>query len=281
MFYRKNPSKSRRKWIRNTTLLTFKSLIYSKQDNNKRMLRAIIVDDEPLAQDVLETFVDRLPDSIKLVRKCDNAIEAKKALETEDIDLMFLDIQMPQVTGVDFLRSLSNPPLVIFTTAYSEYALDGFELNAVDYLLKPISFERFLKAVKRAEELHDLQNQKDEIPEKDEIETGKDFIFVKSDKKLVRVRYDDIIYIEGLKDYVIIRMQKGRVITLQTMKSLETKLPSHIFKRVHRSYIVNMDKIQAVLGNMIEVIEKNEIKHLPVGKNYREQLLKIINENRL
>lgn len=245
------------------------------------MLKAIIVDDEPLAQDVLETFIERLPGSVQLITKCNNALEAKEVLETQEVDLMFLDINMPQVTGVDFLRSLHNPPLVIFTTAYSEYALDGFELNAVDYLLKPISFDRFMKAVKRAEELHELQNQKDEIPEKDEIETGTDFIFVKSDKKLVRVKYEDIIYIEGLKDYVIIRMEKGRVITLQTMKSLETKLPSKIFKRVHRSYIVNLDKIQAVLGNMIEVIEKNDTKHLPVGKNYREELLKIINENRL
>jgi len=138
-----------------------------------------------------------------------------------------------------------------------------------------------VKAVKRAEELHELQTKKDEIPEKDEIETGTDFIFVKSDKKLIRVKYEDIIYIEGLKDYVIIRMEKGRVITLQTMKSLETKMPSPTFKRIHRSYIVNLDKIQAVLGNMVEVVEKGDAKHLPVGKNYRDELLKIINENRL
>lgn len=245
------------------------------------MLKAIIVDDEPLAQDILETFIERIPNSIQLVKKCANAFEAKEVLETEHIDIMFLDIQMPQITGVDFLRSLAEPPMVVFTTAYSEYALDGFELNAVDYLLKPIAFARFMKAIKRAEELHQLTEQKEEIPEKDEIETGKDFIFVKSDKKLVRVKYEDIIYVEGLKDYVIIRMNQGRVITLQTMKSLENKLPSHIFKRIHRSYFVNLDKIQALLGNMVEVMEKNEVKHLPVGKNYREGLLKMINENKL
>ncbi len=244
------------------------------------MLRAIIVDDEPLALDVIETFIERIPGSVELVKKCSNAMEAMEALKTESVDLMFLDIQMPQLTGVDFLRSLQNPPLVIFTTAYSEYALDGFELNAVDYLLKPISFERFMKAVNRASELHDLQKG-GEIPESDEIETGTDFIFVKSDKKLVKVKYEDIIYIEGLKDYVIIRMEKGRVITLQTMKSLDAKLPQKIFKRTHRSYIVNMDKISAIMGNMIEVYEKSDIKHLPIGKNYREELLSIINENRL
>ncbi len=244
------------------------------------MLRAIIVDDEPLALDILETFISRIPGTVELVRKCSNALEAQQALESENIDLMFLDIQMPQLTGVDFLRSLQNPPMVIFTTAYSEYAIEGFELNAVDYLLKPISFERFMKAVNRAAELNDLQSQ-GEIPESDEIETGADFIFVKSDKKLVKVKYEDIIYIEGLKDYVIIRMETGRVITLQTMKSLDAKLPSKIFKRIHRSYIVNMNKICAVMGNMIEVQEKGEIKHLPIGKNYREELLSLINKNRL
>ncbi len=245
------------------------------------MLNAIIVDDEPLAQDVLETFVQRIPDTINLLGKCGNAIEAQEMLKKGDVDLMFLDIQMPQLTGIDFLKSIENPPLVIFTTAYSEYALEGFELNAVDYMLKPISFDRFMKAVNRAVELHDLQTKRDEIPTRDEVEVQKDFIFVKSDKKLVRVKYEDIIYIEGLKDYVIIRMDTGRVITLQTMKSLDEKLPSKIFKRIHRSYIVNLDKIHSIMGNMIEVPEKKEIKHLPIGKNYREELLKIINENRL
>ncbi len=246
------------------------------------MLKAIIVDDEPLAQDVLETFIERIPDTIELVAKCSNAIDAKEVLNSQDIDLMFLDIQMPQITGIDFLRTLNKPPMVIFTTAYSEYALDGFELNAVDYLLKPISFDRFMKGVNRAVEIHELQNnQKDEIPTSDEVQVEKDFIFVKSDKKLVRVKYEDIIYIEGLKDYVIIRMENGRVITLQTMKSLEQKLPSKIFKRTHRSYIVNLDKIQAIMGNMIEVTEKKETKHLPIGKNYRDSLLDMINNNRL
>ncbi len=245
------------------------------------MLKAIIVDDEPLALDILETFIERVPANVQLVKKCSNALEAKEVLKTESIDLMFLDIQMPQLTGVDFLRSLQNPPLTIFTTAYSEYALDGFELNAVDYLLKPISFERFMKALKRAEELYDLQNQKEDLPEQDEIDAQQDFIFVKSDKKLVRVKYEDIIYIEGLKDYVIIRMETGRVITLQTMKSLDAKMPQQTFKRIHRSYIINLDKINAIMGNMIEVTEKGSTKHLPIGKNYREELLNVINSNRL
>lgn len=244
------------------------------------MINVIIVDDEPLAQDVLETYIEKMPE-LHLVQKCNNAFEANEAVKNHDIDLMFLDIQMPQLTGTDFLRSLSNPPLVIFTTAYSNYALDGFELNAIDYLLKPISMDRFLKAVNKAVEQIQLK-RKDEAPAHEApVEEGPDYIFVKADKKLIKVNFPEIIYIEGLKDYVIIRLDNSRVITLQTMKSLEDKLPTDKFKRIHRSYIVNIDKIDAVVGNMIEVSEKGQLKHLPVGKNYRDELLDMINQNRL
>ena len=236
------------------------------------MINVIIVDDEPLAQDVLETLISQMP-QLNLVQKCNNAIEANNVLQKEDIDLMFLDIQMPQITGVDFLRSLTNPPEVIFTTAHNQYALEGFELNVIDYLMKPISMDRFMKAVNKASE-------KIGTGEGGEAD-GEDFIFVKSDKKLVKIKYDDIIYIEGLKDYVIIRMKEGRVITLQTMKSLEAKLPVNLFKRIHRSYIVSIDKINAFVGNSVEVKEKGAAKLLPVGKNYKEELLVIINEKRL
>ena len=243
------------------------------------MLNVIIVDDEPLAQDVLETYIQKIPE-LNLVQKCNNALEANEALKTHDVDLMFLDIQMPQLTGIDFLKTIVKPPIVIFTTAYANHALEGFELNALDYLLKPISLERFMKAVNKAIEQFELQ-QKDSTPAKGGNAEGTDFIFVKADKKLVKINYSDIIYIEGLKDYVIIRMDKSRVITLQTMKSLEDKLPALQFKRIHRSYIVSIDKINAIVGNMVEVIEKNQPKHLPIGKNYRDELLQIINKNRL
>ncbi len=240
------------------------------------MINAIIVDDEPLALDVLETYIEQLPE-INLLQKCTNAMEANEALKNHDVDLMFLDIQMPQLTGIDFLKTLSKPPMVIFTTAYAEYAVEGFELNAIDYLLKPISLERFMKAVNKATEQFKLENPDLAVGEGD----GKEFFFVKADKKLVKITYDDIIYIEGLKDYVIIRMEKGRVITLQTMKSLESKLPPNLFKRIHRSYIVATGKIKSIEGNMVEVIEKNQAKLIPIGKNYREQLLALINKNRL
>lgn len=244
-------------------------------------MNVLIVDDEPLAIDVLETYIEQVSD-LNIVAKCTNALEANEVLRKEDIDLLFLDIQMPQITGIDFLKSLSNPPMVIFTTAYSNYALEGFDLNALDYLLKPISQDRFMKAVNKALEQYDLTHQSSGSSNSEAFESsGEDFFFVKADKKLVKVKYDDILYIEGLKDYVIIRMREGRVITLQTMKSLEEKLPSGQFKRIHRSYIVSLDKINAVVGNMVEVTEKGQTKTLPVGKNYRDELLQIVNEKRL
>lgn len=240
------------------------------------MINVIIVDDEPLAQDVLETYIEQMPE-LNLIKKCSNALEANDALQKHDIDLMFLDIQMPQLTGIDFLKTLIRPPQVIFTTAYPNYALEGFELNAADYLLKPISMERFMKAVNKVKEHIDLQKKSTQFSATDDQES----FFVKADKKLVRVKFADIIYIEGLKDYVIIRMETGRVITLQTMKSLEDKLPEPLFRRIHRSFIVNMDKVMAIVGNMVEVSEKGQIKHLPIGKNYRDELLDLINQNKL
>lgn len=240
-------------------------------------MNVLIVDDEPLAQDVLETYVEQL-DDLTLVGKCNNAIEAANALQNHQVDLMLLDIQMPQLTGTEFLKTLNNPPIVIFTTAYPNFALEGFELNALDYLLKPISLERFLKAIHKAREQHGLQTAS-VVPSIQEEKI--DYFFVKADKKLIKVNYSDVIYIEGLKDYVIIKLETGRVITLQTMKSLVAKLPSNMFQRIHRSFIVNVQKIKAVMGNMVEVQEKGSAKHLPIGKNYREEIYAVVEKNKL
>jgi DNA-binding LytR/AlgR family response regulator len=169
--------------------------------------------------------------------------------------------------------------MVVFTTAYPNYAIQGFDLNALDYLLKPISLERFMKAVNKA--MEQAEHQRDAAAPAAPGNDGLDFFFVKADKKLVKVNFDDIVYIEGLKDYVIIRLMLGRVITLQTMKSLEDRLPQNRFKRIHRSYIVAMDKISAIEGNMVEVMEKDKPKLLPIGKNYRDELLELIERNRL
>ncbi|MEO5907520.1 MAG: LytTR family DNA-binding domain-containing protein, partial [Saprospiraceae bacterium] len=229
------------------------------------MMNTLIIDDEPLALDVLETYISKMPE-LHLVARCSNALEANDLLRKHQIDLIFLDIQMPQVSGVDFIKALPNPPLFIFTTAYSNYALEGYELNAIDYLLKPISIDRFMKAVNKALEQFELRHREDVSGESGP--EGEDFFFVKADKKLVKIKYDEILYIEGLKDYVIIRLEQGRVVTLQTMKSLEDKLPSTKFKRIHRSYIVSIDKIHAVDGTSVDVYEKGAIKQLPIGKNY-------------
>lgn len=234
------------------------------------MIKTLICDDEPLALDILESYIDKIS-GLNLVARCDNAIEANEILQQEDIDLLFLDIQMPQMTGIELVKSLQNPPKVIFTTAFAEYAVEGFDLNAVDYLMKPIAFDRFLKAVNKVTEGMDRSTPA----------SSDDFFFVKADKKLVKIHFHEIMYIEGLKDYVIIKKEKGRVIALQTMKSLEQKLPSNIFMRVHRSYIMNINKIKAVVGNSVEIVEGGQPKHVPIGKNYKEDLLKIVEQNKL
>jgi len=239
-------------------------------------MNAIIVDDEPLAQEVLETYIQQVPE-VSLVGKASNAVEANTLLQQGNVDLMFLDVQMPMLSGVDFLRSLDNPPAVIMTTAFSEFAVDAFNLNVVDYLMKPIALDRFMKAVNKATSAHGGTS----VSEGTDEPIDRDYTFVKADKKLVKVVFDDVVYIEGLKDYVIIRNTDSRVITLQTMKSLEAKLPPTIFRRVHRSYIVNLSKVRAVEGNSLEVIQDGKTKHIAIGKNYREALLNHINSMKL
>jgi len=243
-------------------------------------MNTLIIDDEPLALDVLETYISKMPE-LNLVARCANALEANEIIRNNDIDLIFLDIQMPQISGVDFIKALPNPPLFIFTTAYSNYALEGYELNAIDYLLKPIFMDRFMKAVNKASDQYELRHREDASGEAGSAGDGVEFFFVKADKKLVKIKYDEILYIEGLKDYVIIRLEQGRVVTLQTMKSLEDKLPASKFKRIHRSYIVSIDKIHAVDGTSVDVYEKGAIKQLPIGKNYRDEILEIVNRNKL
>ena len=237
-------------------------------------MNAIIVDDEPLAQEVLETYISQMPE-ITLVGKASNAVEANTLLQAGGVDLMLLDVQMPLLNGIDFLKSLDAPPATIMTTAYSEFAVEGFNLNVVDYLMKPVALDRFMKAVNKAQAI--VNGGKE--PE-GELE-DRDYTFVKADKKLVRVDFDDVVFIEGLKDYVIIRNDETRVITLQTMKSLEAKLPPSKFRRVHRSYIVNLEKVEAVEGNSLEVTVKGQKKLVAIGKNYRESLLEHINSLKL
>jgi len=231
-------------------------------------MNCIIVDDEPLAQDLLEDFVQKVS-SLNLVAKCKNAFEASEALKENEIDLMFLDIQMPEITGIQFLASLQKKPLVIFTTAYSNYAIEGFELSAVDYLLKPFSPERFLKAVSKAQELFDLkQSEGTQVPAEDE----KDFIFVKSEYQTVKIVFDDILYVEGLKDYVKIHTKSDMIMTLMNLKAIQAKLPSSRFIRVHRSYIVSFKAINRIDRHRIIIGDKR----IPVGDSYKEEFYKYV-----
>lgn len=238
------------------------------------MIRTIIVDDEPLAIEILEAYILKMP-NMNLIAKCSNALEANEVLRTEDIDLMFLDIEMPMMLGTDFLKSLKDPPQIIFTTAYPEFAVQGFELNALDYLLKPISLDRFIKAVNKVVVRYEPSMSSKEYSK------SLDYIFVKADKKLIKINFAEIIFIEGLKDYVLIHTDQSRIITLQTMKSLEEKLPVELFIRAHRSYIVNLNRIKAIIGNTIEVLEKDQIKQLPIGKNYKDEIEVMIEKKRI
>ncbi|MCP2043597.1 LytTR family DNA-binding domain-containing protein [Pontibacter sp. HSC-36F09] len=240
-------------------------------------LRCLIVDDEPLALDVLETFVERL-DNLELVCRCNNAVEAYNCLQTEHIDLMFLDIQMPKLTGIDFLKSIPNPPRVIFTTAYRDYALDSYELNAVDYLLKPIAFDRFLKAVAKVTPA-EPRGIATSPPATNQSEPDyKDaFIYLKADKKMVKVMLADILYIESLKDYIRVKTDTKEIISYQKISFLEEKLPTDKFLRIHRSFIISLDKVQAFSATAVDV-GKTEI---PIGRLYKNDVLQVLGQNNL
>lgn len=231
-------------------------------------INALIIDDEPLAQDVIKQYAQKLPD-LKITATCNEAICAHKVLQEQTIDLIFLDINMPKLSGISFLKNLNNPPLVIFTTAYSEYALEGFELNAVDYLKKPFSFERFCKAYYRAEELLLLKNKGEATPP----ETEAKFLFIKSNKKSYKINFSDILFVEGLGDYIKIHLKDSRLVTNLSMKKILDLLPAELFYRVHKSYIISLNNIESIEGNMVS-IDGNK---LPIGNSYRQEFFDYIN----
>lgn len=231
-------------------------------------LKCIIVDDEPLAQEVIERHLANIRE-IELVKICSNALEAFEVLHTEHIDLMFLDISMPVISGIDFLRSLRKAPSVIITTAYPDYAIQGFELDVVDYLVKPVSLERFMKGVYKAIERIKANNPSPALETKT---TKVDYMFVKSDQKLIKIRFSDIDYIEGMKDYVKIYTSEKMIVTLHTMKYFESNLPSGNFMRIHKSYIANLDATKSISGNELEL----KSIRLPIGSSYKEILMKKI-----
>jgi two-component system, LytTR family, response regulator len=238
------------------------------------MIKCIIIDDEPLALDILEDYIQKVP-FLKLVKKCSSALEAIDCLKREAIQLIFLDIQMPDLTGIQFMKSLPKMPDVIFTTAYSNYAIEGFNLNAVDYLLKPISFERFLQAAnKYYDRIYNQQNPSGQEDTADE-EDGDKFIFVKTEYKIVKVNLKDVLYIEGLKDYIRIVLPQTQLLTLQSMKYMESTLPHKMFVRVHKSYIVSMRYLETIERNKIKVRDK----WIPIGNTYRDSFYRIVQSN--
>ncbi len=240
-----------------------------------RKIKCLIVDDEPLAQRIIEKYAEDIP-TIEISAKCANAFEAIQALNDMDIDLIFLDINMPKLSGINFLKTLKNPPLTIITTAYSEYALEGYELDVLDYLKKPFSFERFLKAVQKAQERM-KESSKDTIIH--EVVTShnleENYIFVKSNKKTFKVNISDVFYIEALGDYVKIHTTDKVIVTYQSMKKIEALLPADSFKRIHKSFIVAISKIKSIEGNMVEIKDEK----LPIGSNYKQEFQSIIDKS--
>ncbi len=234
-------------------------------------IKALLVDDEYLALNLLENFIDQLP-NIKVVGKVKSPLKALEILNSKPIDLIFLDIQMPALSGNNLLKTLNNPPVTIFTTAYEEFATQAFDLNAVDYLLKPFSFERFLQAVNKAREKIIWRKQNILSDGQPTTNGAPSFINIKVNGKILKLPFDDILLVEGLKEYVRFVCNSGRYVSLWSMKNLEDSLPSERFMRVHKSFIVNLNKVKALDGNCLEI----EGHRVPISRQRREEVVRKI-----
>jgi DNA-binding LytR/AlgR family response regulator len=241
-------------------------------------LNCIIVDDEPVARKGIAEYVSEV-DFLNLVAQCENPIKAAAVLNEQPVDLIFLDIHMPKISGIEFLKTLKHPPLVIVTTAYPEYALEGYALDVVDYLMKPIPFERFLKASQKAFEIHSLQRLagRRSAAELDARNWHSDFFFVKCDSKFEKVFYNDVLYIEALQNYAVIHTKDRKLITYITMTSLENQLPAAQFIKVHKSYIISVSHVKAIEGNEILIGEAR----IPISRNLKDDVVAQILGNNL
>lgn len=251
--------------------------------------QCVIVDDERLARELLEKYIQKIP-YLEITAICTNAIDAMQVLQKNNVDLLFLDIQMPNLTGIDFLRSLKDPPATIFTTAYSKFALEGFELSVVDYLLKPIEFDRFFKAISKAVERLEQKNTS-EYSEKsivgnvsddknivvDKTDKNEKYFFIKTDYKLVKINIADVLYIEADQKYIHIYTEKEKYFTLLSLGKILESLPTEQFIRIHRSYVINIEKIDSIEGNIVKI---NEYK-IPISKGQRERFMDRIKEKGL
>jgi DNA-binding LytR/AlgR family response regulator len=238
-------------------------------------LQILIVDDEPLARGILESYVEKMP-GLEIVASCKNALEAFSILSKQTVDLVLLDINMPEINGIELLKTLKNPPMVIFTTAYPEFAVASYDLNAIDYLLKPIPFERFLKAIDKVRGL--LQNKQNTDNTTPSFSIENDILFVKTEGKLVKIDLGQLLFIEGLKDYLKLWMESGKLVVHSTMKNMEEQLSKRQnFVRVNKSYIINMKYVTEVDGNSIRI--KDQL--ITIGNTYREDVQKLFDKYKL
>lgn len=238
-------------------------------------MNSVIIDDEPLAREGIATYV-REVDFLNLIQTCENPVELTKLLSEQPIDLIFLDIQMPKMNGIDFLKIVQKPPMVIITTAFPSYALEGFQLNVLDYLLKPITFERFFQAANKAKDYHRLITKAVYLGP-DKAEQNADYFFIKCGSKYEKIQFEDILYIQGTQNYVTIYTTRGKYLTLLNLKNLEQNLDSKSFIRVHKSYIVSIDKIEGIESNEIFMLSHR----IPVSRNFIEQVLQQVVKNKL
>jgi len=237
-------------------------------------INCIIIDDEPLARKGLKEYISDI-DFLNLLGEFENPLKATDILMQQDIQLLLLDIQMPKITGLDFLKSLQQPPLTILTTAYPQYALQGYELNVIDYLLKPFSFDRFLKAAMKAKSYLEALHKTPE-PVQKQAEAS-NYFFIKTDNKLVKLLHDDVLFAEALQNYVAIHTKEKKYVVYLTIKSVEEQLPVSKFIKVHKSYLVAADKVETIEGNEIKIGQHR----IPISRNIKEEVLEKILQNRL
>lgn len=231
-------------------------------------IRCLIIDDEPPAREIMRRYIGEVP-NLELVGECGNALDALVRLQQSPVDLLFLDIRLPQLNGTDFLKALRQPPKVIFTTAYQEYALEGYELDAVDYLLKPIRFDRFIKAINKAFQQSGHTTLPEQAPAREDHQQDS-FVYFRADRKMVKVMLSDILYVESMKDYVKVVMKTGTLITKQSITSVEAMLPDKLFIRSHRSFIVSLAQVRTFTNEVIEI----GTTEVPIGKLYRNEVMK-------
>ncbi len=228
-------------------------------------MNCLIIDDEPSGRKIIEEYIQEIF-FLNLVGTAENPLKALPVLEEQTVDLIFLDIQMPKMNGLDFLRTLKNPPMVILTTAFADYALEGYELDVIDYLLKPVSFERFLKAVSKARDFYDLQQQPSRMA---------DYFFVKHNHRFEKIMFDDLLFVEAANNYVFLQTTSKKMISYLTFKSLEAMLPAEIFMKVHKSFVVSLPKIESLNGEEIQIGAFT----IPISRNLKEEVMeRVVNK---